>query len=99
MKRGNTIRAFTLGVGACVFLLVRSSSVCADPIPAGGQSEHVKVIGFSALAGRYGAFKMALNRAANGRWYLYMGHSFDLGWSILDITDPRQSEARQVHPV
>jgi hypothetical protein len=24
---------------------------------------------------------MALNHPANGRWYLYIGHSFDLGWS------------------
>jgi len=88
MKRSNTIRGFTLGVGACVLVLVGSSIVRADPIPAGGQSEHVKVIGFSALGGRYGAFKMALNHPVNGRWYLYMGHSFDLGWSILDVTDP-----------
>ena len=35
-KRGNTIRGFILGAGAFVFLLVSSSSVCADPIPAGG---------------------------------------------------------------
>jgi len=86
--RMNRMRGFTLGVAACVLALVASNIVRADPVPAGGQSEHVKAIGFSGLAGRYGAFKMALNRAANGRWYLYMGHSFDLGWSILDVTDP-----------
>jgi len=84
----NRIHGFILTIAACVFLFVSSSSVRADPIPSGGQSEHVKVIGFSGLGGRYGAFKMALNRAASGRWYLYMGHSFDLGWSILDITNP-----------
>ena len=84
----NRIHGFILSIAACVFLFVSSSSVRADPIPSGGQSEHVKVIGFSGLGGRYGAFKMALNRAASGRWYLYMGHSFDLGWSILDITNP-----------
>ena len=47
------------------------------------------MIGFSALGGHYGAFKMALNHPADGHWYLYMGHSFDQGWSILDVTDPR----------
>ena len=90
MKRRsiNRIHGFILTIAACVFLFVSSSSVRADPIPSGGHSEHVKVIGFSGLGGRYGAFKMALNRAASGRWYLYMGHSFDLGWSILDITNP-----------
>jgi len=60
----------------------------ADPIPPGGVAKDFKVIGYSALGGRYGAFKMALNHPSNGRWYLYMGHSFDLGWSILDVTDP-----------
>ncbi|TMA55902.1 MAG: hypothetical protein E6J73_22090 [Deltaproteobacteria bacterium] len=90
MKRGfmNKMRGFPLGAAACALALVSSSAVRAEPIPAGGQGEHVKVIGFSALGGHYGAFKMALNHAVNGRWYLYMGHSFDLGWSILDVTDP-----------
>lgn len=90
MKRGfmKKLRGFPLGAAACALALVSSSAVRAEPIPAGGQGEHVKVIGFSALAGHYGAFKMALNHAVNGRWYLYMGHSFDLGWSILDVTDP-----------
>jgi hypothetical protein len=90
MKRGfmNKMRGFTLGAAACAVVLMSSSAVRGDAIPAGGQGEHVKVIGFSALGGRYGAFKMALNHAVNGRWYLYMGHSFDLGWSILDVTDP-----------
>ena len=66
-----------------------SGRALADTIPPGGQGEHLKVIGFSNLGGHYGAFKMALNHPANGRWYLYMGHSFDRGWSILDVTNPQ----------
>ena len=23
----------------------------------------------------------------NGRWYMYMGHLWDRGWTILDVTD------------
>lgn len=60
----------------------------ADPIPKGGQGENVKVIGFSNLGGRYGGFKIAIKQTNNGRWYLYAGHTFDQGWSIVDVTDP-----------
>ena len=35
-----------------------------------------------------GAFKMALKKV-NGRWYMYMGHLWHFGWSIVDVTDPR----------
>ena len=85
--------SFERAIGQCATTLavaaLFSVSALADPIPPGGQGEHVKAIGFSNLGGHYGAFKMALNHPANGRWYLYMGHSFDLGWSILDVTNPQ----------
>ena len=74
---------------ALVMAALASGNALADPIPPGGQGDRLKVIGFSGLGGHYGAFKMALNHPANGRWYLYMGHSFDLGWSILDVTNPQ----------
>ena len=74
---------------ALAVAMLVSGGALADPIPPGGQGDRVKVVGFSGLGGRYGAFKMALNHPANGRWYLYMGHSFDLGWSILDVTNPQ----------
>ena len=73
---------------AAIALAFAAGPAKADAIPKGGVSENMKVIGFSGLDGRYGAFKMALNHPSNGRWYLYMGHSFNLGWSILDVTDP-----------
>ncbi len=76
-------------VSALAVATLFSGAALADPIPPGGQGDHVKAIGFSSLGGHYGAFKMALNHPANGRWYLYMGHSFDLGWSILDVTNPQ----------
>ncbi len=69
-------------------LLLLASGASADPFPKGWQAEHVKPVGFSALGGRYGAFKIAIKHAANGKWYLFTGHSFDQGWSIVDITDP-----------
>ena len=58
----------------------------ADPIPKGWQASNMKTIGYSDLDGRGGAFKMAI-RQAKGRWYLYMGHEWHRGWSIIDVTD------------
>jgi hypothetical protein len=68
--------------------LMASSVASAEPFPKGAQAEHVKQIGFSSLGGRYGAFKIAIKHTANDKWYLFTGHSFDQGWSIVDITDP-----------
>jgi hypothetical protein len=87
MRMRTRFRHALLGAVA-IGLAFAAGSAKADAIPKGGQAENMKVIGFSGLDGRYGAFKMALNHPANGRWYLYMGHSFNQGWSILDVTDP-----------
>src|SRR5580700_507509 len=76
------------GVGALALVALVSGGAIADPIPPGGQSEHVNVIGFSGLGGHYGGFKIAIKHTADDKWYLYSGHSFDQGWSIVDVTDP-----------
>ena len=55
---------------AIVMASLASLNALADPIPPGGQADRLKVIGFSALGGHYGAFKMALNHPPNGRWYI-----------------------------
>ena len=75
-------------VGALTAALMASGGAFADPIPPGGQAKNVKQIGFSALGGHYGGFKIAIKHTANDKWYLYSGHSFDQGWSIVDVTDP-----------
>jgi hypothetical protein len=80
------VRALGLAAGAAVLAFAVPAG--ADPAPPGAQAQNLEVVGFSALAGRYGAFKMAIKQA-KGRWYLFMGHSFDHGWSVLDVTDPK----------
>jgi hypothetical protein len=45
-------------------------------------------VGYTDVAGRKGAFKMAIKKA-NGRWYMYLSHLWHYGWSIVDVTDPR----------
>ena len=78
-----------LGFGALATIsLLAPHGVLADPFPPGAQAQNVKQIGFSALGGRYGAFKIAIKHTADDKWYLYTGHSFDQGWSIVDVTDP-----------
>src|SRR5262245_41761356 len=61
---------------------------CADPIPPGWEASHMEPVGYTDLGGRKGGFKMALKKA-NGRWYMYLGHLWHYGWSIVDVTDPR----------
>ncbi len=52
------------------------------------EASHVDLVGYHDLAGRPG-FKLALQEA-NGSWFLYMGHLWDSGWSILDVTEPSE---------
>ena len=60
----------------------------ADSIPPGWEANNMEPIGYSALGNRKGAFKMAIKKV-NGHWYLYMGHLWHYGWSIVDVTDPK----------
>lgn len=50
----------------------------------------LELVGYSDVAGRP-AFKLAL-ATTGGRWYLYCGHLWHRGWSILDVTDPAAPE-------
>ncbi|MDX1485402.1 MAG: hypothetical protein R3229_13075 [Alphaproteobacteria bacterium] len=56
-------------------------------IPGGWQGENIVPTGYSDLGGRPGAFKIAVTEKA-GRWYLYLGHLWHYGWSIVEVTDP-----------
>lgn len=69
----------------------------ADQIPAGWQASNLKPIGYSNLEGRGGAFKIAI-RQLNGRWYLYLGHLWNHGWTIVDVTDPASPKVAKFIP-
>ena len=60
----------------------------ADSVPPGWEANNLEAVGYSALDNRKGAFKMAIKKV-NGHWYLYMGHLWHYGWSIVDVTDPK----------
>src|SRR5450755_2084248 len=71
-------------LGTAALLTARAS---ADQIPTGWEASNLKPIGYSGLDGRGGAFKMAIKHV-NDKWYLFMGHEWHRGWTILDVTDP-----------
>jgi hypothetical protein len=52
-----------------------------------GTAHNTRVVSYTDVGGRGGAFKLAILERG-GRWYLYMGHLWHRGWTILDVTDP-----------
>ncbi len=76
---------------AAAISAVTTGTMCvaahADAIPAGWQASNMSPIGYSDLQGRGGAFKLVIKRAGD-KWYLYMGHLWNYGFSIVDVTDP-----------
>jgi len=59
-------------------------------IPTPYFARNIEVFGYHDLGGRP-AFKLAVQEVS-GRSYLYMGHLWHRGWSILDVTDPTSPE-------
>lgn len=55
-------------------------------IPSGWISKNVQPVAYCDMNERP-AFKMAI-REIIGRWYLYTGHFWHSGWSIVDVTNP-----------
>ncbi len=67
-------------------LALGAAAANADPFPSGWQASHMEPVGYSNLEGR-DAFKLAIKQV-NGRWYLFMGHLWSEGWSVVDVTNP-----------
>ena len=80
------LKAFWVTATAIIAVSSFQSAANADPIPKGWQASNMKAIGYSGADGRGGSFKLAIRQVAN-RWYLYTGHEWDRGWTILDVTD------------
>ena len=55
-----------------------------------GAAKNIELIGYHDLEGRP-AFKMAM-QVVQERWYLYLGHFWSSGWTILDVTEPSKPE-------
>src|SRR3990167_9167072 len=61
-------------------------STAADPIPQGWKALNMRPVGYSHMDGKP-PFKLAIEQVGN-KWYLYTGHLWHDGWSIVDVTDP-----------
>jgi hypothetical protein len=66
------------------------------PLPTGAYARNIDVIGYSELDERPG-FKLDIQRVGE-RWYLYMGHLWHRGWTIVDVTDPAAPEVVRFIP-
>src|SRR5215813_7189493 len=76
--------------------LVFARAVLADEPPGRPITRNVRVIAYSEVQGRP-PFKMAIQER-QGRWYLYMGHLWDRGWTIMDVTQPSRPRVVQFVP-
>ena len=55
--------------------------------PGASWQQRLRPVGYTDLDGRP-AFKLGMLER-DGRWYLYCGHLWHRGWTIVDVTDPR----------
>jgi hypothetical protein len=65
-------------------------------LPPGAYAKNVEVVGYTDMQHRP-AFKMAIREVA-GRWYLYTGHFWHSGWSVVDVTEPGVPEVVRFVP-
>lgn len=50
------------------------------------EARNLRLVGYSDVEGRP-AFKLGI-QAVGDRWYLYCGHLWHRGWSVIDVTQP-----------
>lgn len=89
ISRRGALRASLAGAAASAAVSVAAPGTAAGAESA-GRARNVEAVGYSDLEHRP-AFKMAV-RQKRGRWYLYTGHFWDSGWSVVDVTDPARPE-------
>jgi hypothetical protein len=94
ISRRGALRASLAGAaaGAAAGVTAPGTATAAPGTAAApaGRARHVEAVGYSDLDHRP-AFKMAV-RHKRGRWYLYTGHFWDSGWTVVDVTDPARPE-------
>ena len=60
------------------------------PVPPGSMTQNVEVVAYTDIGGRP-AFKLDMNHVGD-KWYLYLGHYVYRGWSVVDVTDPKDPQ-------
>lgn len=59
-------------------------------LPDGWLAKGIEPVGYSDLDGRPG-FKLSIKEVGD-RWFLYLGHFWHSGWSVVEVTDPTRPE-------
>jgi hypothetical protein len=80
----HTVAAALLTIGVAV--LPPALAPAQPAVPPGALANNVRAVAYSEVDGRP-PFKLSVQER-DGRWYLYMGHLWHRGWTILDVTDP-----------
>jgi hypothetical protein len=68
----------------------------ADTPPPGFSASNVELVGYT-LMNEHPAFKITMTRARD-RWYIIGGHYTVPGWSVVDVTDPKNPTVAKFIP-
>src|SRR3954462_7317453 len=68
----------------------------ADAPPAGWPASNVELLGYT-LMNEHPAFKITMTRAGD-RYYIVGGHHNIPGWSVVDVTDPKNPRVAKFIP-
>jgi hypothetical protein len=97
LLQGPLVAALGAAVHAPAITKAQAQSAASRDLHArGGHAHNVEAVGYTDVDHRP-AFKMAVREVA-GRWFLYVGHFWHSGWSILDVTDPAKPEVARFVP-
>jgi hypothetical protein len=89
------VRSRTLTI-AFSAVIAAAGPALADTPPPGWSTENVELLGYTIMNDRP-AFKITMTRA-NDRWYIIGGHYTVPGWSVVDVTDPRNPHVAKFIP-
>jgi hypothetical protein len=89
--------ALALLITLLTTLLLAPSGASAKGPKVKGSGNQAEVVAHMSFAG-LSVVDMAMQRKANGKYYLYVQHSGDHGISIIDIAKPAQPKAVGVIP-
>src|SRR5690349_379924 len=82
----SSFHSFLCGFVVAVFS-VTSGPLHADTPPPGWTASNVELLGYTIM-NEHPAFKITMTHVGD-RWYIIGGHYNISGWSVVDVTDPR----------
>jgi hypothetical protein len=85
-----------LAASAVLSLAAAAPAAHADAPPPGWSADNVELLGYTIM-NEHPAFKITMTRAGE-RWYLIGGHYNIPGWSVVDVTDPKNPRVAKFIP-